>query len=156
MENENEDQNQDTRANINREIRELAHRAGCNTNITDELIDRQATLEDARQSILDDVIGRGRTPLRPHNDETVDKPTVLRRALSEALHTRVDPSFEPSGPARGYIGLSIPEIARELLRRSGESVAGFSPSTLITRALHTTSDFPLILGETVGRTLRQS
>ncbi len=36
----------------------------------------------------------------------------------------------------------------------GHTVTGVSPATLITRALHTTSDFPIIVGDTIGRTLR--
>ena len=31
-----------------------------------------------------------------------------------------------------------------------------SPASLVTRALHTTSDFPIILGNTVGRVLRDA
>jgi hypothetical protein len=45
-------------------------------------------------------------------------------------------------------------MARELLILRGHSVTGLSPATIITRALHTTSDFPLIVGDTIGRTLR--
>jgi hypothetical protein len=45
-------------------------------------------------------------------------------------------------------------MARKLLTLRGHSVTGLSPATIITRALHTTSDFPLIVGDTIGRTLR--
>ena len=47
-------------------------------------------------------------------------------------------------------------MARELLTLRGDSTMGRSPATLITRALHTTSDFPIILGDTVGRVLRDA
>lgn len=46
------------------------------------------------------------------------------------------------------------KMARELLMLRGHTVTGVSPATLITRALHTTSDFPIIVGDTIGRTLR--
>ena len=48
------------------------------------------------------------------------------------------------------------DMARELLTLRGESTMSLSPATLITRALHTTSDFPIILGDTVGRVLRDA
>ncbi len=48
----------------------------------------------------------------------------------------------------------MPEIGRDILRRAGVSASGMSASTIVTRALQTTSDFSLILGDTVGRTLR--
>jgi hypothetical protein len=58
--------------------------------------------------------------------------------------------------ARGFVGLSTAEIAKECLRAAGISTTGLSASTVVTRALHTTSDFALILGDTVGRSMRQS
>ncbi|HEX2448467.1 MAG TPA: Mu-like prophage major head subunit gpT family protein [Methyloceanibacter sp.] len=45
-------------------------------------------------------------------------------------------------------------MARECLRRNGSSITGFAAPALIERALHTTSDFALTLGDTVGRSLR--
>jgi hypothetical protein len=45
-------------------------------------------------------------------------------------------------------------MARELLTLRGHAVTGLSPAAMVTRALHTTSDFGIILGDTVGRTLR--
>lgn len=48
------------------------------------------------------------------------------------------------------------DIARDCLQRSGISVTGMSVGTVITRALHSTSDYPLILGDAVGRELRRS
>src|SRR5262249_7702151 len=83
-------------------------------------------------------------------------PDVRSRVIGEALYTRVTPSHTPSDAARSYVGLTIPEIARDCLRTRGMSVTGLSASTVIERALQPTSDFPTILGDTVGRTLRQA
>jgi hypothetical protein len=74
--------------------------------------------------------------------------------MGEALYARVNPRFTPSTMAREFIGLSIADLARETLRRSGVSITGLAAPALIERALHTTSDFALILGDTVGRSLR--
>lgn len=56
--------------------------------------------------------------------------------------------------ARQFAELSLRDLARECLRRAGASTHGASAPTLITRALHTTSDFPALLGDAVGRSLR--
>lgn len=146
------------RAPINRQIRELAVRAGVATSVTDDLIDRSATVEEARSAILDDLLTRGRAPLRSagHNDASLDNPEVRVRAMGEALYLRVDPAFQPSEPARAFVGLTMPEIAREVLKRSGIVTHGLSADAVITRALHTTSDFAHIMGDTIGRTLRAS
>lgn len=146
------------RGTINRQIRELAVRAGVATTVTDDLIDRGVTVEEARSTILDNLLARGVAPLRSagHNDASLDNPETRVRAMGEALYLRVDPAFQPSEPARAFVGLTMPEIAREVLKRSGAITTGLSADTVITRALHTTSDFAHILGDTIGRTLRTS
>ena len=47
-------------------------------------------------------------------------------------------------------------MAKELLTLRGESTMALSPASLVTRALYTTSDLPIILGNTVGRVLRDA
>jgi hypothetical protein len=76
--------------------------------------------------------------------------------LREALYARVTPSFQPSPVAAQYVGMTIPDLARECLRRNAISLQGVHGPALIDRALQSTSDFPLILGDTVGRTLRDA
>jgi hypothetical protein len=146
-----------TRAAINREIRELARRGGVAADVVDDLIDRSASLDVARAAILDDMQARSEIHLRSvHNRSTLDNPEVFQRAAAEALYARVAPSFRPSEVARQFIGLPIFEFARLSLTRAGVSTVGMTPSSIITRALgmQTTSDFPLILADTVGRSLR--
>ena len=109
-----------SRAGINRQIRELARRAGVGSDVTDDLIDREATVEDARAMIFDDLLTRGRLPIRTaHNESTTDNPEVFVRSAGEALFARVSPSHTPSGQARQFVGMTIPDIARECLRRAG-------------------------------------
>ena len=145
------------RASINRAIRELCQRAGVDQTVTDELIDNERSIEDARDWVLNQLVGRGKVSIMTaHHVTTLDNPQTFIRAAGEALHMRVAPSAQPSGPARQFIGMTIPDLARECLRRSGESIVGLAAPELVTRALHTTSDFALILADTVGRTLRES
>ena len=145
------------RAATNRAIRELCRRAGIDRTVTDDLIDREATIEDARGAVLDQLVTRGRQPIMTaHNVTTLGNPQVFVRAAGEALHHRVAPTSQPSPQARQYLNLTIPELARECLRRVGENITGLGGPELVTRALHTTSDFALILADTVGRTLRES
>ncbi len=94
------------------------------------------------------------TPLRATVVASQDEPAVLNARMGEALYARANPTHELSEPARQYFGLTMPEIAREVLRRNGETITGLGSASLITRALHSTSDFPLVLADTVNRTLR--
>jgi phage head maturation protease len=147
------------RTTINREIRELARRSGVAATIVDDLIDREATLEAARSAILNDMVARSEVHTRSaHNRSTLDDPENFRRAASDGLYTRVSPSFRPGAEAAQFVGLTLPELARVCLNRSGVNTVSMSPASLVTRALgmQTSSDFQAILADTVGRTLREA
>lgn len=145
-----------TRGNSNATIRELGRQAGVEQRSIDALIDRCATIEQARSAFFDELLTRSAAPLRTsHNEHSMDNHEAFIRAAGEALYTRADPSHQPSGAARQYVGLTIPDLAREVLRRNGVSTLGMGAAALIERAgMLTTSDFPQILANTVGRTLR--
>lgn len=139
----------------NATIRELGQRSGATQSLTDSLIDRGATVEQARSAFFDELLTRSAAPLRTsHNEHSMDNHEAFIRAAGEALYTRVDPGHQPSGAARQYIGMTMPDLAREVLRRNGVSTLGMGAAQLIERAgMLTTSDFPLILANTAGRTL---
>jgi hypothetical protein len=146
-----------SRSSVNRSIRELCQRAAVPQHVIDELIDNERSLEDARAAVLDELVSRGGTRIMSaHNTVTMDNPQVFVRAAGEALYCRVNAAYRPSGPAQQFVGLSCAELARSCLRRIGENTTAMGPDALITRALHTTSDFALILADTVGRTLREA
>lgn len=83
-------------------------------------------------------------------------PAVIATRAGEALFARSHPQHQISEPARAFAHMSFVDIGRECLRRSGVSVQSLSADTIITRALHSTSDFPLILGDAVNRELRMA
>src|SRR5690606_24486507 len=88
--------------------------------------------------------------------ESQDEPALRARQMGEALYSRINPQHQLSEPARRYAYATPVDMARELLMLRGESTLGLSPASIVTRALHTTSDFPIILGDTVGRVLRDA
>lgn len=140
----------------NATIRELGQRAGVQQRSIDALIDRGATVEQARSAFFDELLTRSAAPLRTgHNEHTMDNSEAFQRAVGEALFMRGAPNHQPTGAARQYVGHTLLDVARECCRRSGIGTIGYAATTLIERAM-TTSDFPLILADTVGRTLRAS
>lgn len=138
----------------NATIRELGRQAGVETRSIDALIDRGATVEQARSAFFEEMLTRSAQPIRStHNETSMDNSEVFVRAIGEALYVRHNPSHQPSGAARQYVGFTLLDVSREICRRNGINTIGLSSSTLIERAM-TTSDFPQILADTVGRTLR--
>lgn len=153
--------NMEARAVTNREIRSIASVAGFDAAWADTLIDRQATADEARAAAFAEMQRRSDAsgPIRVQtlpNHATFENPHFRARAIGEALFTRHAPSHTPSEAARSFMGISTREIASDILRRAGVATTGMSTATLITRALHTTSDFSLIFGDTANRTLRQA
>ncbi|MEI8396796.1 MAG: prohead protease/major capsid protein fusion protein [Rhodospirillaceae bacterium] len=148
-----------TRAQVNAEIRGIARVAGLGQEFVDTLIDRQASADDARRSAFEELAKRSSQPL--HTAHTIievgpshDDPVTRAGWMGEALYSRIQPAHTLSEPARRYAYATPAEMARELLNLRGLPTTGFAPAALITRALHSTSDFSLIVGDTIGRTLR--
>lgn len=148
------------RAAVNAEIRSIARVASLDQAWIDMQIDASATIEAARTAAFEIMrnrtapAGELRTQAIVGTDHT--DPEFRARAIGEALFARVAPSHTPSEAARQFMGLTIPDIARDCLRSRGVSTTGLQGARVIERALQTTSDFPLILADTVNRTLRQA
>lgn len=141
------------------QINALARRLKINPSMADRAIAVGTSVEKFRAAVLDAMADeQDETPIRSHAQpgyhSTLDNPAFRILAMSEALAHRVAPDVELSGPARQFAGLPLAEIARRCLEFRGEQTAGLSPATLIMRSLHTTSDFPQILADTVNRRLR--
>jgi hypothetical protein len=145
----------ENRAQINAEIRSIGRLAGLSRDWCDALVDRAATADEARAAAFDELARRPEIrTVRAEVGTSYDDPQTRAAVIGEALYARNEPAHKPSEAARAYSGYSTLDVARDCLARSGASVTGLSASTVIARALHSTSDFPLILGDSVGRTLR--
>jgi len=150
-----------TRAAVNAEIRSIAKVAGLDQTFVDDLIDREADADEARRAAFEALAKRSNANIRTEQirveiGESQDDPALRCRQMGEALYARINPRHDLSEPARRYAHATPVDMAKELLTLRGFQTTGLSPATLITRALHTTSDFPIILGDTVGRVLRDS
>lgn len=82
-------------------------------------------------------------------------------AIENALLHRSDPGRFPLNAGRDFVGLPILEIGRTCLEARGVRTAGMSKMNLAAEALaqrsgglHSTSDFPIILGNIANKTLR--
>jgi len=151
----------ETRAEANVEIRSIARIAGLDQSWIDSQIDANADPDSARRAAFEALAARSAPPVRTEQvrvemGESHDDPALRARQMGEALYARINPRHELSEPARRYAHATPVDMARELLTLRGESTLALSPASLITRALHTTSDFPIILGDTVGRVLRDA
>ena len=150
-----------TRAAINTEIRSIARVAGLDQSWIDGQIDSAADADTARRAAFEALATRSAPTIRTEQvrveiGDSQDDPSLRARQMGEALYARINPLHQLSDPARRYAYATPVDMAKELLNLRGESTMALSPASLVTRALHTTSDFPIILGNTVGRVLRDA
>ncbi len=144
------------RAAINVEIRKLAGLAKLDQPVIDGMIDRNLTVEQARAEMFDALVQRGGEPIRHHRVDLVhtnDDPAVRCTRMADALVSRVE-GKAPKEEARPYMHVRLLDMAVELLELRGERGIRYSaPDDILKRALHTTSDFPLLLNSTGNRVL---
>lgn len=145
------------RAAVNAEIRSIASVAGMDQAWVDARIDAGDTADVARAAAFEAM----RTRTSPTIRNTVaeigtdyTEPQFRARTIGEALYVRHTPGATPSDAAKPYVHMTTLDIARDCLRVRSIAPTGLSPTATIERALHTTSDFPLLLGDLVNRTLR--
>lgn len=146
-----------TRAEVNTEVRSLADTFGLGRGFADQHIDAETPLKTVRSLAAEAVTERrsvAPTVVVTQTHEASPQEMVCR--MGEAMYARAHPSHELSEPARPYFNLTNMDLARDCLTRAGQSTKGLSQVDTITRALHTTSDFPLIFGDTANRSLRQA
>lgn len=151
----------ETRAEANAEIRSIARIVGLDQSWIDGQIDGGADPDTARRAAFEALAKRSAPSIRTEQvrvemGESQDDPALRARQMGEALYARINPRHDLSEPARRYAYATPVDMAKELLTLRGESTMALSPASLVTRALHTTSDFPIILGDTVGRVLRDA
>jgi hypothetical protein len=106
------------------------------------LLDRLATQSDA--------VG-----IRSGVSVITDEGDTIRQSVASTILNRIAPSvFALELRGREFVGMSLLEIGRDLLARHGVSTRGLSRMEVAKQALHGTSDFPEILANVAGKTLR--
>jgi hypothetical protein len=141
----------------NEEIRRLVRAANLDHTVADSLIDRGATVDQARAELFDMLTGTPPVTVRHQRitmGEQHDAPEKVLERMAEALTCRLTGSA-PKDEARPYMHRRVVDLAGELLELRGErGVRAWSPDTILTRAgMHTTGDFATLLTSTGNRVL---
>jgi hypothetical protein len=146
------------------EIRSLAARHHLPAAFADDLVQRQLSLDEARHRVLDEL---GRRDLAAGGHLNVARDSIARDPSRGGLSTEAQrelmvgavaarlggPAVERENP---YRHARMVDLARDCLETHGVRTTFLAPGELIERALHTTSDFPNLLGSAGNRVLRQA
>ena len=150
-----------------RAIEDRCQNHSMSAEFTRKLIDDGVNESQANQLILDELTKRsldnmvnnqGRLPRIEAGDH--DEIQVRRDAIKNAILHDYDPNLvkkdDLTERAYEYKNRSVIDIIRMDLERRGEKTARYSNNELVTRAFHSTSDFPLLMGNVADATLKQS
>lgn len=158
-------------------IRSMAKKVGIADEFADNLIARGISSNEASAAMIDKLAERQASD-QPNTRSA--QPTVVtsgvdasviaakRGAMQNALLARCNPSIKLEDDAREFRGMRLIDMARESVEMAGGNARGMTPQEIARAALgcdrtavraagmHTTSDFPILLGSTVNRTLRDA
>lgn len=133
--------------------------ADASAEIIDKLAERQTQGQPASRSAHATIVTGG---------QDVAVLTAKRSAMQNALLHRCNASVVLEEAGREFRGMRLVDMAREFVEMAGGNARGMTPQELARAALgcdrqavraagmHSTSDFPLLLGSTVNRTLRDA
>lgn len=138
------------------QITDLATRHAMPAEFAPEQIRTGATVDAVRAAILDHVATTARATDAPNVRIIADETETRRVAMTEALTRGIAGSLiagDWSGPAAAYRGLQLIDLAAEHLgvRRVPSDLAG--REDIMRRAMHTTSDFPIIFENALNQAL---
>ena len=149
-------------------IRALGKRFKVDDKVVDDLIERGLTSEQANLAIVTTLAER-QANINPNAGGNVGKTTEkTHRAIEAAILHRAAPGkHKLEGYARDYRGMNLLDMARMSIEMAGGNTRGLDRQTMAKLSLnvggihaqraagmHSTSDFPLILGNTINRSLR--
>lgn len=150
-------------------IREFGTRFKVDTKVTDALVQRGMTVEQAKLELLTTLATR-QAAINPNAGGTMPDKRIkeVARGMEAAILHRAAPSkHKLPEDAREFRGLTLLDMARHSIEMAGGTTRGMDRDAIARMALnvtsfsqqraagmHSTSDFPLILGNTINRSLR--
>lgn len=135
------------------EIRRTVRAAGLDMSLADTLEQDGSTVEEARKLVIDKwAEDQAAMPSRTQVQVLADEGDKRAACMEAALEARVG-LREWDDQARTFLSSSLLDMAKDSLQRSGTNLAGMSRSEIASRAMHSTSDFPLLLSNIARKTL---
>jgi hypothetical protein len=135
------------------EIRRSVRAAGLDDSLAEQLSEDGTSIDEARKLIIDKMAEReAAAPTRTHVQVTADEGVKRAACMEAALEARVG-LRQWDDQAREYLANSLLDMGKEVLKRNGINITGLSKSELAGRAMHSTSDFPLLLSNIARKTL---
>lgn len=135
-----------------RSLYDIGERAGMSRNEIEQAVDANIGVEAFRARAFDHLAGR--ISNQPVAQVIRDEGVTRRQAIEDALaHRMARTAPDASSPARSYMGHGLAEMAAEHMGERNMPRTMAQREAIMTRAFHTTSDFPIIFDNAMNRQL---
>ena len=141
------------------EIKKMCRSVSLDDEVSDGMIERGISIDDARKETLEALAKRTDKPgVTSRMDiETIRDETETRSELmSEAILHRANPGSKLSDGARQYAGMTMVDVCRDILESAGTKTRGMDRMQIATRAFQGTSDFTNVLANVANKSLRKA
>ena len=141
------------------EIKKMCRSVALDDEVSDGMIERGISIDDARKETLEALAKRTDKPgVTSRMDiETIRDETETRSELmSEAILHRANPGSKLSDGARQYAGMTMVDVCRDILESAGTKTRGMDRMQIATRAFQGTSDFTNVLANVANKSLRKA
>lgn len=136
------------------EIQALADRHDLPRAMVSDLISSGASVQEAKDKTLETLVARD-AAIPVGRGVVVESNFVsAREAVANAIENRIDSRVKLRDDARQFRVLDMIEIARASLQMSGVNTQFMDKNEIAIKAMHSTSDFPLILQDVMNKRLR--
>jgi hypothetical protein len=140
------------------EIRSAVKLAKLENEVADDMVKRGLTIDESRKEILEKLAENDQKQQTRSSNASVGEDNTLvgmKRGIENAILVRMGRE-ELKDEGKSFRFLRLIDMAKELLEYRGISVKGYAPMELAARGLHSTSDFPELLANVAGKTLRMA
>lgn len=135
------------------DIRHSFRAAGLDLARAEELVNNGTSVEDARKFVIDELAAKqAAAPTVQHVAVTEDAGDKRRSCMEAALEARLG-HREWDEQAREMRAMTLMDLAKQDVERRGLNLTGMSKSEIAYRAMHSTSDFPLLLSNIARKSL---
>ena len=134
------------------QARNIAAALALSEAVADEVVSRHTNLDGIRTELIAEAARR--QPVIDNRGPAVvvrDASEGLISRMADGLYSRINPAHEPK-EGREFAYARFSDLARRILQERGLNTLG-SPTELLTRAMHTTSDFSALLAELFNKSL---
>lgn len=142
------------------EIKKAVRSAGLDDSFSDEMINLGVSADEARSLVIDRLAEKDKeTATRSVNvsvGEDLTQKRMMEGAQNAILNRFNSRNYQLDEQGKHYRNLSMVDLAREFVEKTGVSTRGMSRYEIVTRGMHSTSDFPLLLANVAGKTLRDA